>query len=773
MVAGICAQTPDLVLQGDINSDYINYLSAKEAAWEAQVAIGGDDGATMKAYIGLAAISLAWTHIDADTAFADLEMLADSIEANLDSVFNRIDDDIISMLDPWEMDTVLTNLTEFFNTGDYVAFRDFMNDMDETLGNNFDDVGLTLQNLIDDIDSNLVVNDFGHKIDSVYNHEADFEFSMQILASNISDTVFVIDRKLFDHFHDLNDIGDSIGTNMENFGNYMDSIMAVYDGDVMPGISELRMGLDGMTEFLDTVRVIFENQPFVPFAIDTAPIDSVQDAIAELDTLLGGKAYEFGADVEGKTIVPLAIIQNMPDGKIGDVYQDFYWSSTPESYTFGGIFPQGLDAQNLDLISADVVLNNWDEPAVLDLRMEAMKLIWEAELLINPDDPDAHLGLAMIMGRDMEKQYGETFDDIFRLLENGRIDSIAYLYDWESINFFNDLDVLQEHLSYTADADTAVHFIMLIKTQIDLAGPYVIGENSEFDIIHIPQFAVAALQAEMELLRGAAELIIDGITAVYSELDDIFILNLDPSVLDFSSIEDEMDLILMLEASNPDFLTLTEYGIDQFLQLGNDIEKALTTINDFFALMVDLAYAIQPYENDFNMDGLSFIGDMEEMEANSFDLWQDFAYPDSVVWIDGERVNFSAWFDNPPLSFLYMWRGQVFGNDLTWGGLFPDRFTVSVTPEQSQKPESFLVYAAYPNPFNPVTNIRFDLPAAGMVNVSIFNLRGQHVETLVEEELIAGQHVIPWTATDLSSNLYFYQVQYDGQTRTNKVLLLK
>jgi len=88
-------------------------------------------------------------------------------------------------------------------------------------------------------------------------------------------------------------------------------------------------------------------------------------------------------------------------------------------------------------------------------------------------------------------------------------------------------------------------------------------------------------------------------------------------------------------------------------------------------------------------------------------------------------------------------------------------------------PETFVVHAAYPNPFNPVTNIRFDLPADGMVNVSIFNIRGQQVETIVQEELAAGQHIIPWSAAMLPSNLYFYRVQYGGQTSTNKVLLIK
>lgn len=773
MITGIWAQTPDLVLQQDIDAEYVNYLSAKEAEWEAQVAIGGDNTATMKAYIGLAALSFAWTHIDADTAYTDYDLLADTIQTNLDSVINRIDDDLISMLDPWEMNAVLTKLTNFFNTGDYAAFRDFMESMDETLGYNFDNLELILDNLGQDIDDNFMINDFGHGMDSVYNHQADFEFSFQILANGIPDSVFIVDRKLFDHIHDLEWLGDSLGIHMEFVAEFMDSVMNSNDVDIMPAVDTLRLGLAMMTELLDTVDVMLNNQPFRPFEIETAPIDSLQEFIAEIDTLLGGKEYPFGPEEEGKTIKPLALIQLFPDGEFIDYYWEFYRDPNPSTFTFGGIFPSGLDAQTLDLLSADLVVNNWDEDTALDLRLTALRTAWETKILATPDDPDAHLGLAVMIGYDMMEEYTETFEEIFNLLDQGRIDSLASLYDWESVNVFEDLDAMEDHLSYYTDADTAVHFVVLVKTELDALGPYVIGPGSEFEIIHIPRVAVAALQMEMELLRGAAELIVDGITAAYAELDDIFVMNLDPSVLDFSNIEDDMEMILMLESSNPNFLTLTPYGIEKFIHLGEDIEDALFTIHEFFDLMHGLAQAMQPYEDDFNMDGLSFIEDMAEMEEESFTLWQDFAIPDSMVWMDDERVNFSAWFDTPPTSFLLMWRGEVFGNDQTWGGLFPDRYIVDVDPVPAGLPQAFVLHAAYPNPFNPVTNIRFDLPADGMVQVKIFNIRGQRVETLVNEELTAGQHLIPWTAADLPSNLYLYQVQYDGQVKTNKVLLIK
>jgi len=772
-VASIFAQTPDLVLQQNIDSDYVSYLNSKETEWEAQVAIGGDDAPTMKAYIGLAALSFAWTHIDADTAYTDFEVLADSIEGNLDSLITRLEDDIFSMLDPWEMNALLTNLTDFFNNGNYVAFRDFMENMNEKLAYNFEDLELILENLGQDIEDNFTINDFGHGIDSVYNHQADFEFSMQILAKGIPDSVFIIDRNYFDHIHDLEWLGDSLGTHLEFVAEFMDSVMNSNNVDIMPAVDTLRLGLSMMTELLDTVDVILSSQPFMPFDIDTAPIDSLQEFIAELDTLLGGKEYPFGPEAEGKTIKPLALIQLLPDGEFIDYYWEFYRDPNPTTFTFGGIFPNGLDAQTLDLLSADMVVNDWDDETALENKLSSLKVAWQDSLLLTPDDPDAHFGLAAIMGYDMVKEYSETFEDIVALLDSGRIDSIAYLYDWEDVDIFADLDEIDTHLSYFTEADDPTHFIVLIKTQTDSFGPYIIGPGSEFEMVHIPRVAVATLQMEMELLRGAAELIVDGLTEVYAELEDVFVLNLDPSFLDFSNVEDDMDLILMLESSNPNFLTLTDYGAEQFIQMGDDLEEAMFNMHEFFDLMAGLARAMQPYEGDFDMDGLSFIADMEEMEERTFSAWQDFAIPDSMMWIDDERVNFSAWFDKPPSSFLLMWRGEVFGNDQTWGGLFPDRYIVDIIPEDAGLPKDFVLHEAYPNPFNPVTNIRFDLPVDGMVTIRIFNIRGQLVETLVQEEMSAGRHVIPWVPGSMPSNLYLYQVQYDGQTRTNKVLLIK
>ena len=85
----------------------------------------------------------------------------------------------------------------------------------------------------------------------------------------------------------------------------------------------------------------------------------------------------------------------------------------------------------------------------------------------------------------------------------------------------------------------------------------------------------------------------------------------------------------------------------------------------------------------------------------------------------------------------------------------------------------------YPNPFNPTTNIAFNVEKAGNVSVDIFNARGQKVTTLVDEYLLAGAHSVVWNGTNdrgdnVASGIYLYKMKAGGRyTSTKKMILLK
>lgn len=80
---------------------------------------------------------------------------------------------------------------------------------------------------------------------------------------------------------------------------------------------------------------------------------------------------------------------------------------------------------------------------------------------------------------------------------------------------------------------------------------------------------------------------------------------------------------------------------------------------------------------------------------------------------------------------------------------------------------------AYPNPFNPVTTIRYNLPQNGPVHLSVFNARGQKVQTLVRENQERGEHTVVFNGQGLGSGVYFYRLAANGQNATGKMIMLK
>ncbi|MCP4633202.1 MAG: T9SS type A sorting domain-containing protein, partial [candidate division Zixibacteria bacterium] len=79
----------------------------------------------------------------------------------------------------------------------------------------------------------------------------------------------------------------------------------------------------------------------------------------------------------------------------------------------------------------------------------------------------------------------------------------------------------------------------------------------------------------------------------------------------------------------------------------------------------------------------------------------------------------------------------------------------------------------YPNPFNSTTNICYYLANDENISLSIYNLAGKRIETLINSYIQSGQHNITWDASGYSSGVYFYKLTTENQTFTKRMVLLK
>jgi ligand-binding sensor domain-containing protein len=98
---------------------------------------------------------------------------------------------------------------------------------------------------------------------------------------------------------------------------------------------------------------------------------------------------------------------------------------------------------------------------------------------------------------------------------------------------------------------------------------------------------------------------------------------------------------------------------------------------------------------------------------------------------------------------------------------------VEVKNESNEIPKKFSLYQNYPNPFNPTTTIEFDIPERTNVKLTIYDILGREVETLIDKELEPGKYKINFNATNLPSGVYFYTLKTPKSIQTKKMLLIK
>ena len=105
-------------------------------------------------------------------------------------------------------------------------------------------------------------------------------------------------------------------------------------------------------------------------------------------------------------------------------------------------------------------------------------------------------------------------------------------------------------------------------------------------------------------------------------------------------------------------------------------------------------------------------------------------------------------------------------------------FHLGILQEATPIPSKYKMYNAYPNPFNPLTQIRYEIPTEGFLEISIFDLRGQKVETLINEHIQPGTYSTSWDASQVSSGVYFvhFTASTEGKTsisQIQKLMLIK
>ena len=140
---------------------------------------------------------------------------------------------------------------------------------------------------------------------------------------------------------------------------------------------------------------------------------------------------------------------------------------------------------------------------------------------------------------------------------------------------------------------------------------------------------------------------------------------------------------------------------------------------------------------------------------------EDQSSPDVKLW-NGRIYN--TWADNRAGGTGY----DIWANVLDWNN------PVGVEDEETLEiPSAFSLSQNYPNPFNPSTKIRYSIPQSSNVVIKVFDVLGNEIATLVNEEKPVGIYEITWYAESLPSGIYFYRIQTGSFVETKKMVLMK
>ncbi len=196
----------------------------------------------------------------------------------------------------------------------------------------------------------------------------------------------------------------------------------------------------------------------------------------------------------------------------------------------------------------------------------------------------------------------------------------------------------------------------------------------------------------------------------------------------------------------------------------------------------------------FNYQGTEFgeVIDATSMTTISFDMWTSNATEVNFTVIStgpeerlfpldiahGQWVTYQIdldYFENVDLADIFQMKfdgGDSSPTIYLDNIYFFDQTAVSIDDEGTH-PTEFALSQNYPNPFNPTTQIQFTVPETGNVKLDVYNLMGQRVATLLNENVNSGSHTITFDASNLASGVYLYRLQAGSAVLTRKMTLIK
>lgn len=226
----------------------------------------------------------------------------------------------------------------------------------------------------------------------------------------------------------------------------------------------------------------------------------------------------------------------------------------------------------------------------------------------------------------------------------------------------------------------------------------------------------------------------------------------------------------IINISEPDNPVEISNILNNSFAVAFDKQYVYTFSADFFIINVDdptNPYIVSSLQNHTSS------GDIDLFISDNYAYWADWSL--GVIDIsDPENPIQVTTFDGKDRGLGVAAAGdKIFFADQTQGVWILKNNLVTNIKDDTPFIHNYKLYQNYPNPFNPVTIIEFEIPQKEKVLIEVFDLLGQRIKILLNEEMEKGKHSINFNAFGLSSGIYFYRIRTKETTVTKKMVLLR
>lgn len=249
------------------------------------------------------------------------------------------------------------------------------------------------------------------------------------------------------------------------------------------------------------------------------------------------------------------------------------------------------------------------------------------------------------------------------------------------------------------------------------------------------------------------------------------------------------------------------YALVKFTVINRESGALDTYIGMEMISQIDGSYGLENVEylsdskiiSHYRLPASTYVGykllshDMPTLKAIEWYSGYNSSNPDMFSWISYGQIDTLyesggdgavSFFGTNSLSIgagdsVVMWVGISIGDDesdmISNMNLVEDKYGIITNIENisNSMPESFHLSQNYPNPFNPTTTIQFSIPQSEFVSLRIYDVLGNEVAELINQDLSGGSYDVQFSAHNLSSGVYFYQLITGSFSETKKMNLIK